>query len=47
MQIIENATVYDAIIVESGEGAGWPKVLSEAGLNVVVVDGFPIVVPTP
>ena len=46
MQIIENSTVYDAIIVGSGAGGGMAaKVLSEAGLKVAVVEAGPFYDP--
>ncbi|MBO0355071.1 FAD-binding protein, partial [Muricauda ruestringensis] len=46
MQIIENSTVYDAIIVGSGAGGGMSaKVLSEAGLKVAVVEAGPFFDP--
>lgn len=46
MQIIENSTVYDAIIVGSGAGGGMSaKVLSEAGLKVAVVEAGPFYDP--
>ncbi|MEX0360853.1 MAG: GMC family oxidoreductase [Allomuricauda sp.] len=42
MQIIENSTVYDVIIVGSGAGGGMAtKILSEAGLKVAVVEAGP------
>lgn len=42
MQIIENATMYDAIIVGSGAGGGMAtKILSEAGLKVALVEAGP------
>ncbi|MCR9227359.1 MAG: FAD-binding protein, partial [Flavobacteriaceae bacterium] len=46
MQIIENSTEYDAIIVGSGAGGGMSaKVLSEAGLKVAVVEAGPFFDP--
>ena len=46
MQIIENSTVYDAIIVGSGAGGGMAtKILSEAGLKVAVVEAGPFFDP--
>jgi choline dehydrogenase-like flavoprotein len=42
MQIKENPTVYDAIIVGSGAGGGMAtKILSEAGLNIAIVEAGP------
>jgi len=42
MQIIENAHVYDAIIVGSGAGGGMAtKILSEAGMKVALVEAGP------
>ncbi|ADV50367.1 fumarate reductase/succinate dehydrogenase flavoprotein domain protein [Cellulophaga algicola DSM 14237] len=42
MQIIENSTLYDVIIVGSGAGGGMAtKILSEAGLKVAVVEAGP------
>lgn len=39
MQIIENAKVYDAIIVGSGAGGGMAtKILSEAGMKVALIE---------
>ena len=46
MQIIENSTIYDVIIVGSGAGGGMAtKVLSEAGLKVAVVEAGPFYDP--
>lgn len=46
MQIIENSTVYDAIIVGSGAGGGMAtKVLADAGLKVAVVEAGPFFDP--
>lgn len=46
MQIIENSTVYDAIIVGSGAGGGMAtKILAEAGLKVAVVEAGPFFDP--
>ncbi len=46
MQIKEQSKVYDAIIVGSGAGGGMSaKVLSEAGLNVAVVEAGPFFDP--
>ena len=46
MQIIENGTVYDAIIVGSGAGGGMAtKVLADAGLKVAVVEAGPFFDP--
>ncbi|MEM1321318.1 MAG: GMC family oxidoreductase [Bacteroidota bacterium] len=46
MQIIESPKVYDAIIVGSGAGGGMAaKVLSEAGLNIAVVEAGPFFDP--
>ena len=42
MQIIEQAKVYDAIIVGSGAGGGMSaKVLADAGLNIAIVEAGP------
>ena len=42
MQIIKSSKIYDIIIVGSGAGGGMAtKVLSEAGLNVAVVEAGP------
>jgi len=42
MQIKENPTMYDAIIVGSGAGGGMAtKILSEAGLKIAVVEAGP------
>lgn len=42
MQIIENAQVYDAIIVGSGAGGGMAtKILSEAGMKVALLEAGP------
>ncbi len=46
MQIKENPTVYDAIIVGSGAGGGMAtKVLADAGLKVAVVEAGPFFDP--
>jgi choline dehydrogenase-like flavoprotein len=46
MQIKEQSKVYDAIIVGSGAGGGMSaKVLSEAGLNVAIVEAGPFFDP--
>lgn len=46
MQIIESSKTYDAIIVGSGAGGGMAtKVLSEAGLNVAVIEAGPFFDP--
>ena len=46
MQIKENATVYDAIIVGSGAGGGMTtKILADAGLKVAVVEAGPFFDP--
>ncbi|PHQ31080.1 GMC family oxidoreductase [Leeuwenhoekiella nanhaiensis] len=46
MQIIEDATFYDAIIVGSGAGGGMAtKILSEAGLKIAVVEAGPFFDP--
>ncbi len=46
MQIIENTTLYDAIIVGSGAGGGMTtKVLADAGLKVAVVEAGPFFDP--
>ena len=46
MQIIENSTIYDAIIVGSGAGGGMStKVLADAGLKVAVVEAGPFFDP--
>ena len=46
MQIIEDATSYDAIIVGSGAGGGMAtKILSEAGLKIAVVEAGPFFDP--
>lgn len=46
MQIIENSTMYDVVIVGSGAGGGMAtKVLSEAGLKVAVVEAGPFFDP--
>jgi choline dehydrogenase-like flavoprotein len=46
MQIIENAEVYDAIIVGSGAGGGMAaNILSENGLRVAVVEAGPFFDP--
>lgn len=42
MQIKENPNVYDVIIVGSGAGGGMAtKILSEAGLNIAIVEAGP------
>jgi len=47
MQIIESPKVYDAIIVGSGAGGGMAtKILSEAGLQVALVEAGPFYDPT-
>ena len=47
MQIKENPTVYDAVIVGSGAGGGMAtKVLADAGLKVAVVEAGPFFDPT-
>ena len=46
MQIIENAQVYDAIIVGSGAGGGMAtKILSEAGMKVALIEAGPFFDP--
>ena len=46
MQIIENGTVYDVIIVGSGAGGGMAtKILADAGLKVAVVEAGPFFEP--
>ena len=46
MQIIENSTIYDAIIVGSGAGGGMStKVLADAGLKIAVVEAGPFYDP--
>ncbi len=46
MQIIESPKVYDAVIVGSGAGGGMTtKVLSDAGLNVAVIEAGPFFDP--
>lgn len=46
MQIKENPTVYDAIIVGSGAGGGMAtKILADAGLKVAVVEAGPFFDP--
>ena len=46
MQIIEQAEVYDAIIVGSGAGGGMAaNILSENGLRVAVVEAGPFFDP--
>lgn len=46
MQIKENPTVYDAVIVGSGAGGGMAtKVLADAGLKVAVVEAGPFFDP--
>ena len=46
MQIIENAHIYDAIIVGSGAGGGMAtKILSEAGMRVALVEAGPFFDP--
>lgn len=46
MQIIETSKQYDAIIVGSGAGGGMSaKVLSDAGLNVAIVEAGPFFDP--
>ena len=43
MQIIENRTVYDVVIVGSGAGGGMAtKILADEGLNVAVVEAGPL-----
>ena len=42
MQIKESSKIYDAVIVGSGAGGGMAtKILSEAGLNIAVVEAGP------
>ena len=42
MQIKESSKMYDAVIVGSGAGGGMAtKILSEAGLNIAVVEAGP------
>ena len=42
MQIKESSKVYDVIIVGSGAGGGMAtKILSEAGLDVAIVEAGP------
>ena len=46
MQIIENAQIYDAIIVGSGAGGGMAtKILSEAGMKVALIEAGPFFDP--
>ena len=46
MQIIENRTVYDVVIVGSGAGGGMAtKILADEGLNVAVVEAGPFFDP--
>ena len=46
MQIIENSTYYDVVIVGSGAGGGMAtKILADAGLKVAVVEAGPFFDP--
>ena len=46
MQIKESSKIYDAVIVGSGAGGGMAtKILSEAGLNIAVVEAGPHFAP--
>ena len=46
MQIIENSTYYDVVIVGSGAGGGMAtKTLADAGLTVAVVEAGPFFDP--
>ena len=46
MQIIENRTVYDVVIVGSGAGGGMAtKILADEGLKVAVVEAGPFFDP--
>ena len=46
MQIIENPTQYDVVIVGSGAGGGMAtKILAEAGLKVAVIEAGPFFDP--